>query len=136
MILPSYSPKQSGNFGGTFPKFSTVLQFYKCFRKQFSKTEYPETFSTFQINRINSLGYFKTIILPGSFHKHLCMDISPRSSGPHILPIYTMTLIAHSLSIKLTHRAKPPLSYLIDIRIVNYTGTDSSHLPAGDWLEK
>jgi hypothetical protein len=39
MILPSFSPKLGGDFGGTFPKFSAVLPFLKYFRKQFLKTE-------------------------------------------------------------------------------------------------
>jgi hypothetical protein len=64
MILQSFSPKQSGNFGGTSLKFSIVLLFRTYFRKQFLKTELKHFHRPI---KNNGLEYFRTIFMQGIF---------------------------------------------------------------------
>src|SRR5271157_894761 len=78
--LPSFSPKQVENFDETFLKSSTVLPFCTYFRKQFLKTKFLETFSPSRLNRNNSLGYFRRILMPGIFQTLLDRGILPGAS--------------------------------------------------------
>jgi uncharacterized protein YifN (PemK superfamily) len=73
--LPSISPKPGENFGWTILIVALSLSFPNDFRNQWFKTEHLETFSRSRLNRNNSLGYLRTIIMPGIFHTHLNVGI-------------------------------------------------------------
>jgi hypothetical protein len=61
-------------------KCSIVFPYHNDFRNQLLRTEQFETFSPSRLNRNNSLGYFRTIIMPGIFRTHLDMGILPGAS--------------------------------------------------------